>query len=70
MIVLGKKQFRWELQNLLRKDHFSNTHAIFKCFYMYFLILFLDKNIKSQSLNSSKNFDFGYIKGKKKIRIT
>ena len=29
-----------------------------------FLILFLDKNIKSQSLNNSKNFNSGFIKGK------
>ena len=28
------------------------------------LLLFLNENIKSQSLNSSKNSDFGYIKGK------
>ena len=33
-------------------------------FICIFLILFLDKNIKSQSLNNSKNFNFGYIKGK------
>ena len=29
-----------------------------------FLILFLDKNLKSQSLNNSKNFNSGFIKGK------
>mgnify|MGYP001165218278 FL=1 len=29
-----------------------------------FLILFLEKNIKSQSLNNSKNFNSGFIKGK------
>ena len=41
MIVPGKKQFQWELQNLLRKDHYSNTHAIFKCLYMHsFIIIF------------------------------
>ena len=33
-------------------------------FLCVFLILFSDKNIKSQNLNNSKNFDSGYIKGK------
>lgn len=33
-------------------------------FIFILLLLFLSKNIKSQSLNSFKNLDFGYIKGK------
>ena len=33
-------------------------------FIFILLLLFLNENIKSQSLNSSKNSDFGYIKGK------
>ena len=33
-------------------------------FIFILLLLFLNENIKSQSLNSFKNFDFGYIKGK------